>query len=182
MPPRSEVYQSRLDGYVLLRAKPRLAQLPSIPYLPFEGEAWWPIDVDSGSKDSPIDVEWWTYLRDNPGNWGDSGANGTSSGTVPVPAKVVAHQLCSGPESVRLRDLLGYAEQARQSAVYARILLQVPRQMAALETDDLSQAPIRDNAFEMELADAIGDGRVAAPTEQGTAPAYDWEGRTFPST
>ncbi|KAK7030811.1 hypothetical protein R3P38DRAFT_2775084 [Favolaschia claudopus] len=35
-------------------------------YLPFEGQQWFPIDVDSGTKESPFDVDWWTYVRENP--------------------------------------------------------------------------------------------------------------------
>jgi hypothetical protein len=38
-------------------------------YRKFQGSDWFPIDADEGSKDQPTDVDFWTYMKENEGDW-----------------------------------------------------------------------------------------------------------------
>ncbi|KAJ7871983.1 hypothetical protein B0H14DRAFT_2570493 [Mycena olivaceomarginata] len=38
-------------------------------YPRIEGEDWYPIDVDAGSSDKPLDLDYWTYLKNHEGDW-----------------------------------------------------------------------------------------------------------------
>jgi hypothetical protein len=38
-------------------------------YRVFEGEDWYPIDVDAGSSDKPLDLDYWTHLKNHEGDW-----------------------------------------------------------------------------------------------------------------
>ncbi|KAJ6460707.1 hypothetical protein C8R47DRAFT_1226210 [Mycena vitilis] len=173
MPPRSEIYQERLAGYLLLRAKPTLSHAQGSTYLPFEGQAWFPIDVDSGTKDSPIDVEWWTYLHEHPGDWTDGAP---SVATNRVDPKVFTCCICWDtlrkpvvPLCMHIfcyKCLHRWLKQGRTSCPVCRT--------------PIGEAPIRDNAFEIELRDAIGEGVVTAAASRGNEGAgYDWSGITF---
>ncbi|KAJ7793331.1 hypothetical protein B0H14DRAFT_3498195 [Mycena olivaceomarginata] len=62
MSSRAALYQMKLTGYFRVRAQPILGDDIVSPYHADEGQQWWPINVDSGSRSDPIDVEWWTYL------------------------------------------------------------------------------------------------------------------------
>jgi hypothetical protein len=60
---RAALYQMKLTGYFRVHARPVLGEDIISPYYHAdEGCQWWPINVDSGSRSDPIDVEWWTYL------------------------------------------------------------------------------------------------------------------------
>ncbi|KAJ7856805.1 hypothetical protein B0H14DRAFT_2578635 [Mycena olivaceomarginata] len=38
-------------------------------YRIFEGSDWYPIDTEIGSEEKPLDVEYWTYLKNHEGDW-----------------------------------------------------------------------------------------------------------------
>ncbi|KAJ7208548.1 hypothetical protein GGX14DRAFT_395699 [Mycena pura] len=69
MTSRAKLYQTKLDGFYPVKPKGRAASTSATPttaaLLPQEGLAWFPIDVDSGTEGTPIDVEFWTHVRDH---------------------------------------------------------------------------------------------------------------------
>ncbi|KAJ7831582.1 hypothetical protein B0H14DRAFT_3143118 [Mycena olivaceomarginata] len=47
-------------------------------YRVFEGEDWYPIDVDAGSSDKPLDLDYWTHLKNHEGDWTEAEASGAT--------------------------------------------------------------------------------------------------------
>ncbi|KAJ7766540.1 hypothetical protein DFH07DRAFT_769802 [Mycena maculata] len=59
------LYRANMRNYARLRSSTPFSELCclGLPYMPFEGSYWFPIDVDSGTPSNPIDLEWWLYVR-----------------------------------------------------------------------------------------------------------------------
>ncbi|KAJ7444397.1 hypothetical protein B0H11DRAFT_1915924 [Mycena galericulata] len=160
MPPRATLYQTRLEGYFLVRAKGATRATTQPKFLPFEGESWFPIDVDAGSRDNPIDVEFWTYLWD--------------AEAIPLPQAEVdpnVFRCCICWETLHMpvvTDCLHifcrhcisrWVKAGRRSCPVCRAVIR--------KTD-------RDGLFEAELATAITAGAVpsrSAPEVDGSASA-----------
>ncbi|KAJ7086508.1 hypothetical protein C8R44DRAFT_893573 [Mycena epipterygia] len=171
MTSRSSVYQSRLEGYFLLRAKPLLTTSKSSPFLPFEGQHWFPIDVDQGSQDCPIDVEWWTYLHENPGDWSVK----PNVKVVTVDPKVFECGICwetlSKPVMLIMPVLVSSTPiDALQAALHACVLLRMHFALVESRPEDMPDLPQQD---------AISDGTIAAPTNIHAVATYDWSEVTF---
>jgi hypothetical protein len=75
MASRAELYQSRLIGFqrVINRPPASASTAHSSNSLPAQSQKidygdriWWPIDVDLGDHDNPVDVDFWDYLSDPP--------------------------------------------------------------------------------------------------------------------
>ncbi|KAJ6518262.1 hypothetical protein C8R47DRAFT_1062795 [Mycena vitilis] len=114
-------------------------------YHDWEGEDWWPIDVDHGDHAQPIDVEFWRYCKDHP----EAAMKGRDSELSDDEKKrfetQCMHVFCLG-------CLFGW--------------LQTGRTTCPLCNTVLDECPIRDNAFEMMLADAIDEGWIEKSEKQ----------------
>ncbi|KAJ7119811.1 hypothetical protein C8R44DRAFT_878203 [Mycena epipterygia] len=170
MSSRANLYQSKLNGYLLCRVKDARANTSMSRYLPFEGLSWWPIDVDQGSKDSPIDVEWWTYLRDHPGDWSSTAPTVITT----VDPKVFDCCVCWDTLHKPVMPLCMHV------FCYACIhkWLKAGRTSCPVCRAPVGEAPIRDNAFEMELVHAVANGVVKAPVATPVV-TYDWANVVF---
>ncbi|KAK7001762.1 hypothetical protein R3P38DRAFT_3216049 [Favolaschia claudopus] len=119
-------------------------------YLAFEGAHWFPIDVDAGTKDSPIDVDFWAYANDQ-----EFHESGTS--VKHVPAELLTCGICLDTlEKPRMPlcmhvfcgDCLGKWLEGQNKVC--------PVCRAPVQED-----PIEDDALTLELAEAIADGFIA---------------------
>ncbi|KAJ7126119.1 hypothetical protein C8R44DRAFT_874492 [Mycena epipterygia] len=194
MPQRSEVYQASLAGYYLVRSTPQSKNSRSSPYLPgegratfpidvdrigtpqiylpFEGQAWFPIDVDRGSVDSPIDVEFWTYMSEHPGNWSADAAQRVMTVDLKIFQCCICWDTLFQPVVPLCMHVFCYKcihkwlKRGRTSCPVCRA--------------PIEGVPIRDNAFEMELHDAVAEGQVEDP-KGGTKVPYAWHDVAFAS-
>lgn len=86
MSSRAALYQTKLTGYFRVKAQSTPADDVVSHYHADEGRHWWPINVDSGSRTDPIDVEWWTALRTQPAQQaGHRGPPTLGEGTLLLP-------------------------------------------------------------------------------------------------
>ncbi|KAF8217212.1 hypothetical protein K438DRAFT_1748308 [Mycena galopus ATCC 62051] len=174
MASRAELYGSQLDGYVRVRSSAgpkRTGQSSSLSsstgastsvasalsrsasasaalkqprFLEFEGKDWWPIDIDEGDPDNPVDVDFWTYTREHTGDW--------TTNDVPSYArkepKIFECGICC-------------------DTLFKPVVAEISRK------------PLKDDAFDLELGDAISEGVVEKPSGESTARAYNWPGLEF---
>jgi hypothetical protein len=75
MSSRAELYQARLTGFQRVIARHPSVESASSPSgshpteqqnIDFGDRVWWPIDVDLGDPDNPVDVDFWDYLSAPP--------------------------------------------------------------------------------------------------------------------
>ncbi|KAK6996627.1 hypothetical protein R3P38DRAFT_3221696 [Favolaschia claudopus] len=172
MTSRAALYQTRLTGYFRIIKKSQHADTLEPRYLPFEGQQWFPIDVDSGTKESPIDVDWWTYVRENPEH-----SFGIKHGVTITDFRM--WNLLGNIEftgRVRL-SFISFAMQANESGstmcmhVFCGACLAKWLRRGATTCPicrgAINDQPIRDEAFEQELSEAIAVGLVAPPSAGG---------------
>ncbi|KAF8193084.1 hypothetical protein K438DRAFT_1969568 [Mycena galopus ATCC 62051] len=183
MASRARLYQTRLDGFLRAKPEPNLPQ-SSTPggYLKFEGEAWFPIDVESGSSDAPIDVEWRDMLTANESTWTKekhAASLGATAGTrhghnAGVDAQVFRCGICYGTLASPVIPLCMHV--FCYGCLHRWLMRRVKTCPVCRAT--VNTAPIRDAAFERELADAVKDGIVDG-AEADAEPTYKWEDVTF---
>ncbi|KAF8128316.1 hypothetical protein K438DRAFT_2032795 [Mycena galopus ATCC 62051] len=158
---RSQLYQTKLDGYFRLRANPAINGSQNGPFLAFEGKDWFPIDVDSGSSTSLVDVEWRAYLRANAVLWAKERNKYHAQGKTVGP-KVYECGICW--------DTLAKPVVPLCILIFCfhclRKWMAEGRKACLVCHANISEAPMTDDVFETELDAAIGFGVVVKPTGQ----------------
>ncbi|KAJ7244232.1 hypothetical protein C8J57DRAFT_1680998 [Mycena rebaudengoi] len=148
-------------------------------FFTFEGKDWYPINVDSGStaKDA-ISVEAWTTLSEAPGSLAD-GPAAPSSSEVWAQARTENVDIfqccicfCTPQKQVMPLCMHIYCYQCIRNNLNRQNICPVCR-------SPIREPPIRDNTYEMELADAIKEGLVEPPEDVGSEGLYIWEGVVF---
>ncbi|KAJ7219001.1 hypothetical protein C8J57DRAFT_1537231 [Mycena rebaudengoi] len=183
---RTAIYQTQLDGYVRIarRLRPSTTRREVIDvdttaikvididacifpglqrFFTFEGKHWYPINVDEGSsEDDAIDVEAWTTLSEALGSWtaNDEDTAVPSSSEVWAKARaanVDIFQCCicflmpNKPVMPLCMHIFCYSCIRKNLGI---------RNCCPVCRAPIYEAPIRDNAYEMELSDAVCEGLV----------------------
>ncbi|KAK6977880.1 hypothetical protein R3P38DRAFT_3236549 [Favolaschia claudopus] len=171
--PRAALYQTKLAGYLLVQKNSLGADNAPTRFVSFEGKQWFPIDVDQGDRDNPIDVDLWVCMREHPM---ESGSITTSKNMIIKDPKVFQCGICWEtlckpviPMCMHVycfSCLFKWVNRGHHSCPICRA--------------HIGEEPIRDDAFETELDDAIKQGLVDCPSAK-VDKCYAWTGVTFRS-
>ncbi|KAJ7774875.1 hypothetical protein B0H16DRAFT_1713323 [Mycena metata] len=144
-------------------------------YNDWEGKDWWPIDADDGSEVQPHDLELWVYCREH--------------GAPPAPSQEMSEDEIKACECIVCADTLFMPVVTLCMHVFCYSCLRdwftVGGQVCPICRQQVDETPIRDNALEMSIADAIDSGAVQKSDKQPGANVaaadqlYDWEAFYF---
>ncbi|KAJ7046264.1 hypothetical protein C8F04DRAFT_1248516 [Mycena alexandri] len=148
-------------------------------YHDWEGEPWWPIDVDDGSAEQPIDYEFWLYCKEH----GEPPQDPTAYEIPAEGLKACECGICADTMFMPVVTLCMHV------FCYACLLqwFTVGRVECPICRRPVQETPIRDNALEMRIADAISIGALEKSDNQPGAnvaaadAAYDWADIEFVS-
>ncbi|KAJ7021403.1 hypothetical protein C8F04DRAFT_1273760 [Mycena alexandri] len=150
---------------------------PTTFYHDWEGEDWWPINVDDGTTEQPHDFEFWLYCKEH----GAPSREGESQGLSADMLKACECSICKHTLFMPVVTLCMH--------VFCYSCLHdwftIGRVVCPLCVRPVDQTPIRDNALEMRVADAISSGALEkSPFQPGKNVAvgnndYNWAAFNF---
>jgi hypothetical protein len=64
------------------KINPHMSANPTPFYCLFEGTNWYLIDTEIGSQAKPVDLDYWTYLKQHEGDWSDTSCTKPSKDAI----------------------------------------------------------------------------------------------------